>query len=232
MRAGPKRKRIKTENCHKKAQSARNDGDVLDRAGQTTVAVGLGWNMIGCLTDALPVASISSIPGGIVTSSFFGYGVSYYSEDTLKPGRGYWVKVNSAGKLVLSTLNQVPASLRIRIVPTDELPPSPPGDRVTGTSPAAPPQFSLQQNYPNPFNPTTRIQYSVPGYPDGQAGVQHVSLKIYNTLGQVVATLVDGMQSSGDKAVEWDASAMTSGVYFYKLSAGSFTDVKKLTLVR
>ena len=95
-----------------------------------------------------------------------------------------------------------------------------------------PTKFALEQNYPNPFNPLTRIQYAVPSLPDGQAGSQYISLKVYNMLGQQVAELVNGMQSPGYKSVEWDASKMPSGVYFYRLHAGTFTSIKKMLLTK
>jgi hypothetical protein len=85
--------------------------------------------------------------------------------------------------------------------------------------------FSLKQNYPNPFNPSTTIEYSVPA-----AGL--VSLKIYDIQGREVATLVDKEQNAGYYITSWNASNFSSGVYFYKLTAGSFTQTKKLLLTK
>lgn len=90
---------------------------------------------------------------------------------------------------------------------------------------AVPDLFVLQQNYPNPFNPSTRIQFAVPRQ-------SHVSLTVFNTLGQQVATLVNGEIEAGHHEVKFDATGLASGVYFYKLQAGSFVDAKKLLLVR
>ena len=90
----------------------------------------------------------------------------------------------------------------------------------------------LEQNYPNPFNPLTIIHYQLPID-------NHVTLKIYNVLGQVVSTLVDAVQTAGYKSAEWNASNFASGVYFYRLDAISvtdhsktFTQVRKMLLLR
>ena len=96
--------------------------------------------------------------------------------------------------------------------------------RQTGES-DSPTEFTLRQNYPNPFNPTTRFDYALPSD-------VHVSLKIYNTLGQVVATLVDEFQSAGWKSAQFDAKDLPSGIYFYVLRAGNFSNVKKMMLVK
>jgi photosystem II stability/assembly factor-like uncharacterized protein len=85
--------------------------------------------------------------------------------------------------------------------------------------------FGLMQNYPNPFNPFTVIRYSLPLK-------IHVTLRIYNLIGQEVATLVDEIQDAGFKQVEWNASQLPSGLYVYRLTAGDFTDAKKLLLVK
>ncbi len=88
-----------------------------------------------------------------------------------------------------------------------------------------PVRYTLEQNYPNPFNPATTIRYSVP-----RAAV--VSLKIYNVLGQEVATLINQRQAGGSYSVSFNASRFASGVYFYRLSAGDFSSVKKMLLLK
>jgi hypothetical protein len=92
--------------------------------------------------------------------------------------------------------------------------------------------FSLEQNYPNPFNPSTVISYHLPA---GQAGlpvISKVTLKIYDVLGREVATQVNEEQSAGWKEVQWNASGVSSGIYFYKLTAGKYVDVKKMSVVK
>ncbi len=88
-----------------------------------------------------------------------------------------------------------------------------------------PDRYMLEQNYPNPFNPTTTIDYQVPvtGF---------ISLKIYDVLGREVVSLVNTKQDAGTHVVVFDGSRLSSGVYFYRISAGPFTDVKKLMLVK
>jgi hypothetical protein len=95
-----------------------------------------------------------------------------------------------------------------------------------------PSSFSLTQNYPNPFNPTTDIEYRI-----SDAGF--VTLKVYNVLGQEVATLVDGVRQPGDYSVRFDGGGLASGVYFYRLSenalsgtTGGFDKVMKMILLK
>ncbi|OGU75798.1 MAG: hypothetical protein A2V93_06160 [Ignavibacteria bacterium RBG_16_34_14] len=88
-----------------------------------------------------------------------------------------------------------------------------------------PVNFELSQNYPNPFNPNTIISYSLPK-------ASHVSLKVYNTLGQEVAALVNGIKEAGNHKIDFNASNLNSGIYFYKLETGNFNEVKKMTLIK
>jgi hypothetical protein len=95
-------------------------------------------------------------------------------------------------------------------------------ERRTDSIPA---KFSLEQNYPNPFNPETTISYEV-------SRRSHVVMKIFDLTGREVASLVDEVKEPGSYQVQWDARSMASGVYFYRLEAGSFKQTRKMTLVR
>ena len=88
-----------------------------------------------------------------------------------------------------------------------------------------PTEFSLSQNYPNPFNPTTSIQYAI-------SSRQLVQLKVYDILGSEVATLVNQEQSVGNYKVDFNASHLSSGVYFYQIKAGEFVQSKKMILIK
>ena len=93
-----------------------------------------------------------------------------------------------------------------------------------------PDHFELTQNYPNPFNPTTEIAFSLPE-------ARHVTLEIYNVLGQRVATLVNEFREAGPHLVPWDATdaeghSVASGIYLYRLQAGSLTTTRKMLLLK
>ena len=304
-----------------------------------TINVHAGWNMIGSISCPVWTASLQSVPPGIISSRFFGYRAAYYPSDTIKPGRGYWIKVSQDGTLFLS-LNGGPlhgvAKVNDRIIDFNSitfrdkenhqqtlyfadslgggeplsyfmLPPYPPEDifdvryvsgrmlevanadvihehrisiksasypisvtwNVKAQSRTAwlklgekeiplrenstplsivdpntvislklegsgnlPKEYGLDQNYPNPFNPVTIIRYQIPV--DSK-----VKLTIYNMLGQVVATLVDGAVSAGYQSAEWNGVNFASGIYFYRIEATSsadpshkFTQVKKSLLLK
>jgi hypothetical protein len=88
------------------------------------------------------------------------------------------------------------------------------------------PQLSaLQQNYPNPFNPSTQIRYSV-------ATSGHVSLKVFNVLGQEVASLVDEVQTAGSHEVRFDAAALPNGTYFCRMKSAGFEETQKMLLLK
>jgi hypothetical protein len=96
---------------------------------------------------------------------------------------------------------------------------------VWNNTSAIPDKFSLNQNYPNPFNPSTKIEYTL-------QNASNVTLKVYNVLGQVVATLVSEKQDVGSHSATFDASKFTSGVYFYQINAGNYTATRKMMLIK
>jgi hypothetical protein len=92
-------------------------------------------------------------------------------------------------------------------------------------TPVLPTEFSLAQNYPNPFNPTTVIEFALPT-------ASHTSLKIFDITGRLVATLVDGPQTTGTHHVSFDGSKLASGLYFYKLEAADKSFTRKMALIK
>jgi len=287
------------------------------------INVNSSWNIIGPFEVNIPVNKIISNPSGNVLSQYFGYNNGYFAADTLKSGKGYWVKTSIAGTLMKDTNNLMdnPASPdsinnwarfefkddnnnaailylagQNEIRQSYELPPVPPSgiydvrfasdkfvesfgqnhiiklnsasrpvrikalnlngnkfrlvDGLTGNlinmeltegneivlnenidnivlieENLIPKKYELSQNYPNPFNPSTTIKYQIPN--SGK-----VTLTLYNVLGREIKTLLNSYQNAGQYEIKFDASGLPSGVYFYKLTSGSFSDLKKLILVK
>lgn len=94
---------------------------------------------------------------------------------------------------------------------------------IIGNDGETPATYSLSQNYPNPFNPTTKISFSIPKS-------EFVSLKVYDLLGREVSTLVNQQMATGKYSIDFNASKLSSGVYFYRLNAGSYTETKKMII--
>ncbi len=88
-----------------------------------------------------------------------------------------------------------------------------------------PTKFSLSQNYPNPFNPVTTILYQLPKS-------EFVNISIYNVVGQLVETLVNGHKDTGFHSVIWNANDIGSGLYFYRIEAGEYTETKKCIILK
>ncbi len=85
--------------------------------------------------------------------------------------------------------------------------------------------YALAQNYPNPFNPNTRIAYTLPV-------AQHVVIRVYDLMGREVATLIDGFKQAGRHEAIFEAGALPSGTYFYRMSAGAYTETRTLLLLK
>ena len=123
-------------------------------------------------------------------------------------------EISNGYELWMSCVSRGIAVLKVQYQPTIlENPSNPPKD------------YSLLQNYPNPFNPTTTISFSIPS-------AEFTSLKVYDIIGNEVATLIDEYKPAGKYNLTFDASTLTSGVYLYRLNAGHFTDIRKMILLR
>ncbi|MBK7107203.1 MAG: T9SS type A sorting domain-containing protein [Ignavibacteriae bacterium] len=90
--------------------------------------------------------------------------------------------------------------------------------------------FSLSQNYPNPFNPTTKIKYSIPQ--DIKGEMSNVKLVVFDILGREIKTLVNESKKPGNYEVEFNAKNLSSGIYFYKLQTGNFSEIMKMILMK
>jgi hypothetical protein len=103
---------------------------------------------------------------------------------------------------------------------------------IAETGNGKPEAFALEQNYPNPFNPSSSIKYTVTGARAQGSGISEVKLTVYDLLGREVAVLVNERKVPGSYEVSFDGSGLASGIYFYRLTAGSFVDTKKMVLVK
>ncbi len=102
-------------------------------------------------------------------------------------------------------------------------------ERTAGTDVAEtdrnPGGYRLEQNYPNPFNPSTTVSFVI-------GNSSFVSLKVFDILGREVAILLDGRMEAGEHSVRWDAASYPSGVYYYRMTAGKYSETEKMVLVR
>ena len=101
---------------------------------------------------------------------------------------------------------------------------------IRNISEIVPSSYSLYQNYPNPFNPVTNIQFDIPSKDKSQNS--KVKLVVYDILGKEIATLVNEQLQPGTYEVTFDGSNLVSGVYFYKLNSGDFSETKKMLLIK
>ena len=97
--------------------------------------------------------------------------------------------------------------------------------QINNVTKAIPNEYELSQNYPNPFNPVTKINFAIQ-----KQGL--VTLKVYDMLGREVASLVNEFKQAGYYSMDFNASSLSSGIYFYRLQANDFTDIKKMVLVK
>ena len=290
-----------------------------------TIGVKAGWNLIGSVSRAIPASSVSAI-GTTVRTQVFGYRTGYEIADSIRPARGYWVKVDSAGKLIIgapgvlmkpggndpapNTLtisdrlgNRQTLSFDASVMKEPdpgryEMPPKAPrggfdarfssgrireflggeqsmdlpitvssaeypitvswelsaplaarlligrsemslrgsgktvvGDEKAGISllisraPDVPKVYALHQNYPNPFNPATSIRFELPSE-------SRVSLRVFNILGEEVATLIDGTRAAGSYSVWFDGTNLPSGLYMCRMHAGDFSKTIKILMLK
>jgi lysophospholipase L1-like esterase len=103
---------------------------------------------------------------------------------------------------------------------------------VDEPGPTLPAEFALHQNFPNPFNPTTMIRFAIPQSVADDADADRVTLSVFDLLGRKVATLVDGPMPAGEHAVQFDAAHLASGVYLYRLIAGTHSATQRMVLMR
>jgi len=195
------------------------DGDMVYSG--TWNITGPGWYQIGYV-----IAYGTSANGFITNGKTFDFGRRYYQ--FIHP-----TSVAGDGTTTWPTEFNLPQVDWLAGAPDAPLTVETPPNLVTGIASGdddLPSSFALAQNYPNPFNPETTIQYRV-------AQASKVEIKVYNLMGQLVKTLVDKQQASGNYSIQWtgdnDAGrAVSSGVYFLKMKAGKFAEIRKMALVR
>jgi hypothetical protein len=153
-----------------------------------------------------------------------------FSNEPISAGEGTILSIpasahpNASEALKIELKKVVLSDTKAVLVPTE------------GESPSLPSAFELDQNYPNPFNPSTTIRFTIPSAQSGSASIS-ATLRVFNILGEVVKTLVDEPLAPGTYEKVWDGrdgqgNSVASGIYFYKLKAGNFTDTKKMVMMK
>jgi hypothetical protein len=187
-----------------------------------------GWGKLGCLTNFVPRDTVlfeyTVSPLGLISIAGAN-AMDMYVDIPIVRNLPMWVDrtgtapstgVVTAYERRTQETSSYPRYIKWKI----DVTPSGVEDQATGK---VPPSFALFQNYPNPFNPSTTLRYGIPRN-------SYVSLRVYNTLGQMISQLVNGEQEAGYHEVRFDGSNLASGVYFYRFQAGEFAETRKFVL--
>ena len=173
-------------------------------------------------SSAYEFALIRYNSDGSLDSTFDSNGIAITPIGSSSDVYGYSLAIQPDGKIIVAGDAKNGLYWMLSVVRYNN--PSLPSGLKTFTK-ELPDEFLLSQNYPNPFNPSTKIRFTVPAK-------SYASLKIYDVLGNEVATLIDEYKPAGIYDVDFDASNLSSGIYLYKLTAGNFIQTKKMILMK
>jgi photosystem II stability/assembly factor-like uncharacterized protein len=205
----------------------RISGSGTNHIYKKTTDGGTTWDALSnSILDNLAPSCIQHIPGtssvyvavGGRTPTMRGTAVTYDAGES-------WTLIDTLGVLLINFVNTSVgwgSQWATNVVYKYVGPPLPVEEEEIDEVPTV---FLLSQNYPNPFNPTTTFRYSIPQ-------TSKVVIKVFDILGNEIATLIDEEKSVGTYELTWDAEGLPSGVYFYQLKAGSFLETKKMILLR
>jgi photosystem II stability/assembly factor-like uncharacterized protein len=210
---------------HFNSSSSGIAGSGIDGVTSSTVNGGTSWDSAG-VAWTRPITSISG--SGTEFWATTGSGIAYSNNNGMSwsfANPGYWgifAPLNAVSfSPVSSPLNGWAVGDTGMILHYQRSGPT----AVEWGGITVPGRWSLEQNYPNPFNPTTTIRYALPQQ-------SHVTLSVYNVLGQEVVVLVNEVEQAGYRSVTFDGSKLSSGMYFYRIKAGDFVQTRKLILVK
>ena len=196
-----------------------NDGPWYEADGSVSDHTAAGTTAAGTYELTLAVGPASS--GGVwVAAKLEGDDFKYEVDGVDANGT-----VASYTALILGTNSSSVTGITVEAMEIDIIPANEVTIDIENEDTGLPTEFNISQNYPNPFNPTTQIEFAVPQ-------TSNVTLKVYDVMGRLVQTLVDGNRSAGRYSVTFNANNLASGVYFYRMEAGSFVQMKQMMLIK